>query len=175
MPTPASFPFIFGIFKQTIQFLKQINVTKCPFSIEQWNSNPQLFVYESSPITTRPGLPPNFVELFISKFNNKNTWALGSGGGSVGRAVASNFRGPLFESNHQQKFTLNIYCQIIYCEIIQKLYVKKKVRYLTLPTFVEENTNSTGKNCHKLLHLSTGGLLVLLRQTVKAGIVKNYR
>ena len=50
--------------------------------------------------------------------------------------------------------------------------MKKKVRYLTLPTFVEENTNSTGKNCHKLLHLSTGGLLVLLRQTVKAGIVK---
>ena len=29
MPTAASFSFIFGIFKQTIQFLQQINVKKC--------------------------------------------------------------------------------------------------------------------------------------------------
>ena len=29
-PTPASFSFIFGLFKQTIQFLQQINVKKCP-------------------------------------------------------------------------------------------------------------------------------------------------
>ena len=28
-PTPASFLFIFGLFKQTIQFLQQINVKKC--------------------------------------------------------------------------------------------------------------------------------------------------
>ena len=28
-PTPASFTFIFGLFKQTIQFLQQINVKKC--------------------------------------------------------------------------------------------------------------------------------------------------
>ena len=27
-PTPASFSFIFGLFKQTIQFLQQINVKK---------------------------------------------------------------------------------------------------------------------------------------------------
>jgi len=39
-----------------------------------------------------------------------NLW--GSGGGSVGRAVASNSRGPRFESSHQQKFILNIYCQL---------------------------------------------------------------
>ena len=55
-PTPASFSFIFGLFKQTIQFLQQINVKKC-------HVHP---VYGagirthdlSSPITTRPGLPP---------------------------------------------------------------------------------------------------------------------
>ena len=29
--------------------------------------------------------------------------SMGSGGGSVGRAVASNSRGPRFESSHQQK------------------------------------------------------------------------
>ena len=37
---------------------------------------------------------------------------MGSGGGSVGRAVASNSRGPRFESSHQQKFISNIYCQL---------------------------------------------------------------
>ena len=36
----------------------------------------------------------------------------GSGGGSVGRAVASNSRGPRFESSNRQKITLNIYCQL---------------------------------------------------------------
>ena len=35
-----------------------------------------------------------------------------SGCGSVGRAVASNSRGPWFESNHRQKCILNIYCQL---------------------------------------------------------------
>ena len=39
---------------------------------------------------------------------------LGSGCGSVGRAVASDYRGLLFESSHLQKFTLNIYCQLYY-------------------------------------------------------------
>ena len=34
------------------------------------------------------------------------------GGGSVGRAVASDSRGPQFESSHWQKFILNIYCQL---------------------------------------------------------------
>ena len=36
----------------------------------------------------------------------------GSGGGSVGRDVASNTRGPRFESSHRQNFILNIYCQL---------------------------------------------------------------
>ena len=33
---------------------------------------------------------------------------LGSGCGSVGRAVASNTRGPRFESSHQQKFIFKL-------------------------------------------------------------------
>ena len=37
---------------------------------------------------------------------------MGSGGGSIGRAVASNSRGPRFESSHRQKFILNIYCKL---------------------------------------------------------------
>ena len=57
-PTPASFPFIVGLFKQSIQFVQQINLKKCPSSIWRRNSNPWPFEHELSPITTRPGLPP---------------------------------------------------------------------------------------------------------------------
>ena len=35
-----------------------------------------------------------------------------SGCGSVGEAVDSNSRGPLFESSHHQKSILNVYCQL---------------------------------------------------------------
>ena len=46
-------------------------------------------------------------------FNLKNLLAMGSGCGSVGRAVASNSRGPWFEFSHQQTFILNIvFCQL---------------------------------------------------------------
>ena len=57
-PTRASFPFIFGLFKQTLQFLQQIDVKKCPSSIQRQDLNPRTFIHESSPITTRPELPP---------------------------------------------------------------------------------------------------------------------
>ena len=67
-PTPATFLFIFGLFKQTsLQFLQQIYVKKCPSSIQCWDLNPQPSGHESVPITTRPGLPPilpHLVEYF---------------------------------------------------------------------------------------------------------------
>ena len=37
---------------------------------------------------------------------------MGSGCGSVGRAGTSDSTGPRFESYHQQKIILNIYCQL---------------------------------------------------------------
>ena len=40
-PAPASFSFIFGLFKQTIQFLQQIYVKKYPSSIRCRDLNPQ--------------------------------------------------------------------------------------------------------------------------------------
>ena len=40
-------------FQTTLQFLQQINVKKCPFSIQCWYSNPQPSEHESPPITTR--------------------------------------------------------------------------------------------------------------------------
>ena len=49
--------FIFGLFKQTIQFFNK-SMQKSPSSIWHQDSSPQPFEYESSPNTTRPGLPP---------------------------------------------------------------------------------------------------------------------
>ena len=58
-PTPASFSFIFGLFKQiSLHFLQQIYVKKCPSSIWYQDSNPQPSECVSLPITTRPGLLP---------------------------------------------------------------------------------------------------------------------
>ena len=59
-PSPASFCFL-RLFKQALQFLQQINVKKCQSSIGCWDSNPQPLEHDSSPITTRPGLPPFLV------------------------------------------------------------------------------------------------------------------
>ena len=55
---PCLFLFIFGLFKQTLQFLQQIYVKKCPSSKPCWDSNPEPSEHESPPITTRPGLLP---------------------------------------------------------------------------------------------------------------------
>ena len=57
-PTAASFSFIFGLFKQTIQFLQQINVKKCQvhpvYSTGIWTHD--LLNMSCLPATTRPGL-----------------------------------------------------------------------------------------------------------------------
>ena len=55
-PRPL-FRLISVIFKQTVQFLQQIYVKKCPFSIRCRDLNPRPTERESLPITTRPGLP----------------------------------------------------------------------------------------------------------------------
>ena len=57
---PASFSFIFGLFKKTIQFFttNQCKKMSCPSSKRYWNLNPWPSERESPPITTRPGLPP---------------------------------------------------------------------------------------------------------------------
>ena len=57
---PGLFFFYFWSFKKkTIQFLQKINVNKCSSRIRRRDSNPRPFKHELSPITTRPGLPPN--------------------------------------------------------------------------------------------------------------------
>ena len=62
-PTHASYSFIFSLFKQTIQFLEQINVNNV-MSIQY--TAPGFEPTKSSPITTRPGLPPNSLSLIQS-------------------------------------------------------------------------------------------------------------
>ena len=52
----ALFSFIFRLFKQTIQILQQINVKKCPSSIQCRDLKSQPSESESPPLTTRPGL-----------------------------------------------------------------------------------------------------------------------
>ena len=52
--------------------------------------------------------------------------SLGSGGGSVGRAVASDIRGPRFESSHRQKFIYFYWTFVYYQLCIGKTKIKKK-------------------------------------------------
>ena len=63
-PTSASFWFIFGLIKHTIQFLQQINVKKCHVQ----DSNPQPLEHELPPMTTRPGLLPLLLKVVSSRW-----------------------------------------------------------------------------------------------------------
>ena len=64
--------------------------------------------------------------LFLPHYNIWKIWAietkLGSGCGSVGRAVNSNTRGPRFDSSHGQNFNWTI----IIVDCIEKTKIKKK-------------------------------------------------
>ena len=59
-PTPASFLFIF-VFSNK----QQIWMWKWPSSIRHRDSYSQTSDYESPPLTTRPGLPPNLAITYI--------------------------------------------------------------------------------------------------------------
>ena len=72
-PTSASFSFIFGPFKQTLQFLQQINSNKCSSSIQCRDSNPRPFNHELSPIITRPVHLPKYLSLFICWRGHRKT------------------------------------------------------------------------------------------------------
>ena len=50
-----------------MQFLQQINAKKCPFSIWHRDFNPQPLEHKSSPIITRPGLPPSSLDYLLTK------------------------------------------------------------------------------------------------------------
>ena len=54
-PTPASFSFTFGLFKQTLQIFTTNICEKCPSRIRCCDSNPQPLECESPPITLDHG------------------------------------------------------------------------------------------------------------------------
>ena len=68
-PSSASFSliFIFSNKHQCIIYDKSMWKKSCPSCIRAWDSNPQPFKHESSPITTRPGLPPYFFDIWPFK------------------------------------------------------------------------------------------------------------
>ena len=54
----------FHLFKQTLQFYNKI-MWKCPSSLRCKDSNPQTSKHKSTPITTRPGLPPIYCHFWV--------------------------------------------------------------------------------------------------------------
>ena len=64
---PDLFLVYFRLFKQTIQFLQQIDVKKYPSSVRCWDLNPRPSEDELPPITTKPGLSP-IIAIFYSIF-----------------------------------------------------------------------------------------------------------
>ena len=62
--SPASF-CLFSSFQTNITFFTTNKCETCPSSIWCWDSKPRPSEHESPPITTRPGLPPKVVKLFV--------------------------------------------------------------------------------------------------------------
>ena len=63
-----------------------------------------------------------FAKYKLPHYATKNLVRLGSGCGSVGRAVAFDTRGPRFDSSHRQNFIEHLF--IINC--IEKMKINKK-------------------------------------------------
>ena len=61
--------FVFSNKQHNFYIKSMWKMSKCPSCIQHRDSNPRSFEHESSPITTRPGLPP-FQEMLMNKFNN---------------------------------------------------------------------------------------------------------
>ena len=68
-PTPASLFIYFHSFQTNNTIFTTNQCEKCPSSKWLWDSNPRPLEHESSPITTKPGLPPRIIncqQLFIT-------------------------------------------------------------------------------------------------------------
>ena len=73
-PTPASYSFIFGLFKQTIQFLQQINEKNVHPVYGARIQTHDLLNMSHHRITTRPGFAPkNWICLEAELFNLNKT------------------------------------------------------------------------------------------------------
>ena len=72
----------------------------------------------------RPSVLTHLVYKTTFAFETTKTKKSGSGCGSVGRAVASNARGPQFQSIHRQTIIMDIYFSTVNC--IEKTKIKIK-------------------------------------------------
>ena len=72
-PSQASFSFIVGLSIFTRNACEKMS---CPSSIRCWDSNPRPLNHESSPITTRPGLPPWAWTFSMPLNHHKNVFLL---------------------------------------------------------------------------------------------------
>ena len=82
---------------------------------------------------------------------------MGSGCGSVGRAVTFNTRGPKVDSNHRQNFTEHLFNNLFIINCIEKKKINNRGR--EWPTFLKKTLN-LGVNLDylqkKFITLATG-------------------
>ena len=101
------------------QLIRGVRVTKCVVIIDINLVTHTTKVY----LKVRLGCLRAGLKLWVaSRLNHARLSQVGSGCGSVGRAVASDSRDPLFESRHRQKISIehfNVNC-------IEKTKIKKK-------------------------------------------------
>ena len=85
MGPPCLFLIYFGLFKQTLQFLQQIDVKKVHpvYGAGVWTLNPQLLEHESPPITTGPGHLLMRCKLALKCPKNSWWWLKFSGAGRL--------------------------------------------------------------------------------------------
>ena len=70
---PGNFFVYIGPFQANNTIFTTNQCEKCPSSIQCWDLNPHPFEHESSPITSRPGLPPsNVITLFGANLDYPN-------------------------------------------------------------------------------------------------------
>ena len=108
-PRPL-FHLFSSFFNQISQFLQQINVNKCPYSIRCRDSNSRPLKHESPPITTRPRLPPGNKSLTRRwKFNVRMTMRMTTAtAAAVTFALLSNFHKILNPFKAQLVFFFNL-------------------------------------------------------------------
>ena len=97
----------------------------CPDWARTWNFHPRSgdngnLRWEDARIRPEHSYPDCFQ--MVARCDHFNMKKTGIGGGSVGRVVASDSRGPRFESSHWQK----LYLTLLTVNFIEKTEIKKK-------------------------------------------------
>ena len=103
-----------------ILFIFSVSAVSSKYVHQKWlDLNNRPLVSEANALPTEPKWPNIGRTIWSSGHsaicfpeNRQRIEKVGSGFGSVGRAVASDSRGLLFKSSHRQKILLNVCCQL---------------------------------------------------------------